>query len=60
MDDQRVNTSVLKVLYKQHLVNRRHLIQRLKHSATGKKYAEFKQTTGSMVIHVGVHTNISM
>lgn len=60
MDNWRVKTYVLNVQQNQHLINRQHLTQRLKHSATEKKYVGLKQTSDSMEIHVLARINILM
>ena len=58
MDEQLIEVFVLIRQSEQHIVDHLRLIKKLKHSAKDEVYAELKQITDSMEIHVLEHTNI--
>lgn len=58
MDDQLIEVFVPIRQSEQRTVDRRHLTEWSKHSATGTVYAKLKQIIDCMEIHVGEHINI--
>jgi hypothetical protein len=58
MDDQLIGVFVPIRQSEQHTVDRLHLIEWSKHSATDNVYAELKQIVNCMEIHVWEHINI--